>query len=273
MKNLFSLLASVCFFLFTSGQVVNSKTDSIEYYNNELILLNKAYNESLTNSPEFISLNQNLKRLSVASDNYKALAIYTGIFSADMDKFNADNALSNFPAISGPMLSFGFGYSFKKNRRIFDMNIVAIPLGKKSAIENEYIKTHMSALFQFEWGYDFIKNNAVNIYPYAGFGLRATNLEYKSQEQPNPGFNNLSDISTGNKSVKGDMTRLGYQAGVGLEYVLTQKNSMGGALVFFKAGTNRPFTNKPFTFEGLEYDPGFKYGEWAITAGFKIFGR
>ena len=250
MKNLFSLLASVCFFLFTSGQVVNSKTDSIEYYNNELILLNKAYNESLTNSPEFISLNQNLKRLSVASDNYKALAIYTGIFSANMEKFNADNALNNFPAISGP-----------------------IPLGKKSAIENEYIKTHMSALFQFEWGYDFIKNNAVNIYPYAGFGLRATNLEYKSQEQPNPGFNNLSDISAGNKSVKGDMTRLGYQAGVGLEYVLTQKNSMGGALVFFKAGTNRPFTNKPFTFEGLEYDPGFKYGEWAITAGFKFFGR
>jgi len=74
-------------------------------------------------------------------------------------------------------------------------------------------------------------------------------------------------------SVMDSKTEFGYQAGIGFEFVLTKPSLSGGTLIFFKAGTNRPFQKKTFNFDGFKYDAGFNYGQWMITAGFKFFTR
>lgn len=138
---------------------------------------------------------------------------------------------------------------------------------------NETIKTAFSNYIQFEWGYDFIKSNKLNIYPYAGLGIRASTLRFESETGGNPNFTNVSNIVQNNKSFDEETTEAGYQAGLGVEYVITKKEQAGGTLLFLKAGTNRPFKREKFDIAGIAYDPEFNHGELLFSFGFKFFGR
>jgi hypothetical protein len=214
-----------------------------------------------------------IQAVRVASDNYFAFVIYSNIASTDFRKFNSDNATSNFPPLQGYPVSIGYGFSSKKNRRIFDINLTAFGVNKKTKKTGESIKTSFSTFLQFEWGYDFIKNKTLNIYPYAGVGLRSSYIEYKSPAQTNTSFTNITSVIQNNRSVNGSASETSYQAGVGMDISLAKPYDSGGIMFFIKAGTNMAFSRKKFDLEGVNYDPAFNYGDWIITAGFKIFGR
>lgn len=268
MKNTFYLLI-----LLLSTNFAVAQTDSTEYYKKELARVLKVYHDSILNDPKIKELRQNLRRTSAATDNYNAFVIYTQISSADFKKFNADNAKSNFNPLSGPMISLGYGFSFKRDRRILDFNIGAFGINKKTTKGNESIKTSFSTFFQFEVGYDFIKNKIINIYPYAGIGVRTSSLEYEAPAQLNPSPVNITDIVLNNASANDQRIEASYHAGIGIEVVLTRPSIPRGMILFIKGGTNRPFSRKSFDFEGQHYNPQFNFGDGMITAGIKIFGR
>jgi hypothetical protein len=83
---------------------------------------------------------------------------------------------------SGPLVSIGIGGSFKKNRRVFDFSYLAVGIGKTVDNGNENVNVSFTTALQFEWGYDLVKSNLINIYPYAGFGLRGTSLSYSGPQ-------------------------------------------------------------------------------------------
>lgn len=111
------------------------------------------------------------------------------------------------------------------------------------------------------------------IYPFAGIGLRSSLLKYNSAKITNSVFSNVTGIIQNDKSFNESTIEFGYQAGLGLEIVITKRSKQSGTLLFFKGGTNMPFKKKSFKVEGINYDPNFKYGELVGAVGFKFFGR
>ena len=263
-------------FIFSTSLIFaqsSKKVDSANYYQKELSAVYKKNNDSLNASSQVVELRKNIERLRSKGDNYKGFILYSSFASSNFDKFNTANSLSGFNALSNNTFSFGYGFTSKKNRRIFDFNITAFGLEKSSKKNNETIKTAFSNYLQFEWGYDFIKSNKVNIYPFAGLGIRSSTLSFESEGGGNPNFTNVSNILQNNKSFDEDITEAGYQLGVGIEYVLSKKENPGGTILFLKAGTNRPLKREKFDIGGIAYDPGFNYGELLFSFGFKFFGR
>ena len=247
--------------------------DSIKIYEHEILKLNRKYQDSLHQNAQYKTLTKRLATLKAYSDNYSAFVIYSTVYTADFSKFNLQNTANHFSSITSPLFGLGYGFSSKKNRRLFDFNITAFGLNKTSSNGNEKIKTSLNTYFQLEWGYDFIKSNVLNIYPYAGFGLRSTMLKYDSQVYTNSSFSSVTDIIQNNKSFNVSTTELSYQAGIGIEAVLSKNSNPGGIIFFIKGGTNGAFKKRSFNIEGVNYDPGFKYGELTGILGFKFFGR
>jgi opacity protein-like surface antigen len=264
---------SFCLSTTIQAQTNPSTKDSFNYYQRQLSFIRRTYMDSLNKDVNYVEARNNLIRLTAQSDNYNAFVIYTNIASADFTLFNNANAQSNFTHLKEDMIGIGYGFSFKRNRRIFDLNISAFGIGKKSKKESEYIKTSFSTFLQLEWGYDFIKNKVVNIYPFLGVGLRSSGLRYNGSSSANANFTNVSNVIQNKTSVDETTTEIGYQAGLGIEYEFLNKISTGGVIIFAKAGTNNAFKKKEFKIEGLPYDPKFNYGKMNISFGVKFFGR
>lgn len=247
--------------------------DSIRFYERQIQQWSRAFLDSMRQHPEYIRLMKELQSLRIQSDDYKAFSLYTAIHSANFSKFNSQVAAANFSPLKGSPLAIGVGYSSKRKRLIFDLNISAFGINKASRRGPESIKTAFSTMFQLEFGYNLLKNGRINAYPYAGLGLRSSNLIYRAPVTTNALFSNPADIVQNNQSFEAYNTRLGYQGGIGLEYIVTSRRKKGGTILFIKSGTNMPFKKKAFEIEGINYDPDFKYGYLNGSIGFKFFGR
>lgn len=270
------LLTSALLFLYVLcfSQFREEKIDSITYYQKQIQQMFDASRKSVINDTNYKSMRLNLNRLAKKADQYGAFVIYTSVSSADFSKFNADNALSGFPAFKGNMVGFGIGMSRKRNRRIFEINFGMVSLTKKVDKDSSQIKTGYNHITQFEFGYDLIKDRRINLYPYVGFGLREINLSYNTPYRRNSNPRNITEVVQNNQSVGGSQFGLSAQAGIGLDIVLTNINHTGGTILFAKAGTNQLLIgNRKFKLDGFEYDPQLKYSNLVIAVGFKFFGR
>ncbi|HLP39545.1 hypothetical protein [Lacibacter sp.] len=272
-KSIFTLITfltcSLC-----SAQFREEKIDSVEYYRVQLQQMYQANRNALINDSNYKNLQNKLSRLTLQSDHYNAFVIYTSVSSADFSKFNADNALSGFPAFSGNMVGFGIGMSRKRKRRIFEINFGMVSLTKKAKKDSSEIKTGYNHITQFEFGYDLIKDKRINLYPYVGFGLREINISYNTPYRRNSNPGNITEVVSNNQSVGGSQFGLGVQAGIGLDVLITNKNRGNGTILFMKAGTNQLLIGKrSFKLDGFEYDPKLKYSNVVIAAGIKFFGK
>jgi hypothetical protein len=250
-----------------------SKVDSFKYYQRELSKIVRAHRQQLQQDSHYSSLVENLKRVQARRDNYRGFILYAQLAAADFNKLNSDINTAGFPALSGHLWGVGYGFTSKKNRRVFDLNIGAFGIDKESKKEGENVNTTFGTYFEFTWGYDFIKSRMVNIYPYLGFGLRSTTLEYDAKTHVDPTASSITNIVQNNRSVLGTITEIGYLAGGAFEFVVTNSTRPGGTIVFVKAGTNRAFSSKQFNLEGKKYDAELNPGSYMIYTGFKFFFR
>ncbi|RXK58874.1 hypothetical protein ESA94_15920 [Lacibacter luteus] len=274
MKGLLLISALLLFHLLCFSQFREEKVDSIAYYQKQIQQMFEASRKAVINDTNFRTMQINLNRLAKKTDKYGAFVIYTSVSSADFSKFNADNAISGFPAFKGNMVGFGIGMSRKKNRRIFEINFGMVSLTKKVENDSSMIKTGYNHITQFEFGYDLVKDRRLNLYPYAGFGLREINISFNSPYRRNNNPRNITEVVQNNQSVGGSQFGLSVQAGIGLDVVLTNINHTGGTILFAKAGTNQLLIgDRKFKLDGFEYDPQLRYSSLVIAVGFKFFGR
>jgi hypothetical protein len=247
--------------------------DSLKYYYSEINKIRKRFNDSIFNSPSYKLYSENASRLRINSDDYVGFHLYFQTASTNFSTINRDYNTLGFSGFNNSAYSIGMGLSFKKNRRIFDLNLLTFGIAQKSKSGTGTLKTTFDNAFQFEWGYDFIKKKTINIFPYAGLGFRSQSLQYQNKISYNSSPTNITNIIQNNTSTSDYNTSLSFQAGLGMDFVLTNPKSNGGVILCIKAGTNRPFRNKDFSFGSFSYDPKFNYGAWYITTGFKFFGR
>jgi opacity protein-like surface antigen len=273
MKTLFCAIIFSSISTFTTAQSTDQVSDSIKFYQKQMIKLNKAYRDSLLKSAEYKDLSKKIMNLNRKSDDYTAFVLSSSINTIDFEKFNSDISKTGFNKFSGNMYSIGIGFSVKNKRKIFDFQFLSLGIRKKTKKAEESITINSSSMLNATWGYDFVKSGKINIYPYLGIGFAGLNLQYKSPVVTNDSAQNISTIILNNRSVDTDIFPICFQAGVGVEYVLTNNSNAGGIILFSKAGTVQPFKRNPFEVEGRDYNPQFNFGALSFSVGFKFFGR
>ena len=251
------------------------KIDSAAFYQREMGKLRRKLYDSLISSEEFQALSKKYQSVISKTDNYTAFTLFTEILAADFTRFNKSIANSGFSPLSGPVVRFGMAISNKKNRTVVDFSFFSLDLGKKTVKSDEKIRAFFSNALLLDIGYDLIQSPKINIYPYAGLSMRTANIYYTKPVTGNPSFTDISNLVQNNQNATASYVKLGYQAGVGFDFMLKQRKELrnAGTMVFIKAGTNGVIGKETYSTETVDYHPGIKYGKWAITTGLKFFGR
>lgn len=275
------LLAALVFSIAATAQqpTMRKPLDSSYYYTAEMSRMMRQAQDSVRNSQTYKDLQKKYELAVSKSDGYSSFNMFTEVVSADFDKFNSDMAAAGFPAIEGPVMRFGIGTTAKNNRFVFDFAFFSLGVGKKTKKADEKVRAFVSNGIICDFGYDLVKSQRVNIYPYGGFSMRVASIYYTKPVTGNSSPANITNLVLNNQSVSADYTRVGLQAGVGFDFVVTKKNrderySMSSDMMFFvKAGTSQMIGKERYNTEAGKFTPGIKYGTWAVMMGIKFFGR
>ena len=248
--------------------------DSAAFYQRKMYQLQRKMFDSLRNSEEYKAARERVEYYKKKSDGYGSFVLFIDIAQADFSKFNSSITANGFTPMNGPVYRLGFGFSTKTRQTVVDFLLLAGGLRKEARKGQENIKAVFSSGVLLDIGYDLIKNQKLNIYPYAGLSMRTSDLYYTKPVTTNPSFTDISNLIINKQSAEGSSIKLGYQAGVGFDFVIpSSKNQLGGSIFFIKAGMNRPVGKEKYKIEGVRYDPGIEYGKWIVTTGVKFFGR
>ncbi len=272
----FFLLCLILFpsLLFAQSKHGKSSADSVAYYSNLIRDHYKQTLDSLKNAPDIKEAENRLDYFSSRSDSYRSFTVYTDIAAADFDYLNSTLVPEGFSPFRKTISRIGYGSSAKYNKVILDFYLTTFGLSNKSKKEEENVKATFNNFIQFDLGYDFIRSQSVNIYPYAGISLRSMTLEYNKPEQTNGSYTDITNIVQNDPSIYATAGGIGYQAGIGFDFVISNnKGRTGGTMLFVKTGTNGIFGNPSYEIGDIKYNPQIKYGRWIVTAGFKFFGR
>lgn len=208
------------------------------------------------------------------SRSYSAFTLYSELAGADFNTFNAATAKDGFPAINGPVSRIGLGYSHKGyNGVVIDWNILVGGFNRTTKANNSKIQASFSSLFGLELGYAIINLSRFDIYPYAGLSLRADQLSFSKSATVNANYNSVASIVLNNQSASANNYSLGYEAGLGIDWVLYTTKNLGGTMLFAKFGTDGSFAAESYKISGVNYHSGIQYGAWIADLGVKFYMR
>lgn len=248
--------------------------DSVKYYKKTISDLYKNTLDSLRQSETFKTALEGLQRISRRSNGYTSFTIYGDVGQASYDVVNKGISVYGFPPMNGPQYRVGLGISHEYHSRwIIEFYYATFGINNKSNKGDSSVKSSYSNWLQLNFGYDLIKSQKINIYPYAGLAARQTDLTYKQPDEMNPNFTSIVDIVQKDGTTNGNKLNLSYQAGIGFDFVVHESEKGAGTMLFLRAGTDGIFGSRTFKIHGVKYDADIKQGAWVVAFGFKFFGR
>ena len=66
---------------------------------------------------------------------------------------------------------------------------------------------------------------------------------------------------------------LSYQAGLGVDVVVSEKEGGNGIMLFLKGGTDGIIGSRTWDIHGVKYDADIIQGTWSLALGIKFFRR
>jgi hypothetical protein len=249
--------------------------DSIKYYKRQLAGYEQRILDSLNKTDSGLYYARRLHHLKSHSWSYSAYSLFTELAGADFSTLNAADAKDGFPPINGPISRIGIGMSHKGyNGIVIDWNIVVAGINHTTKANGEKIQTNFSNFFGLEFGYAVINRSRFDVYPYAGLSVRSDQLSFSESATVNNNYNSIASIIVNNPSTSATSTTVGYEAGLGIDWVLYyNKKNQGGTMLFAKFGTDGRFGNEDYKISSIDYNSGIKYGAWIAALGFKFFSR
>lgn len=262
-----------CCILHVNAQ--RSLKDSLQYYNDRLNCLYSRVWDSLKLDDSARYYQRQIKRAHARSRNYTAFTFFGGVESADYKTFNTAIAKDGFSPVTGSLRQVGGGISFRGYQGIIiDLNYVISGFGGSASNGGSRITTRSLETLNVQIGYAVINTGRFSIYPYVGLVNRFSSLDFGTPDTLNPNYNSIASILQSGKSVNTESDVLGYQAGVGVDWVVHHvDDNRGGIIVFAKFGTDGVFGNETYPIAGVNYNPGIRYGAWAAQLGLKLFIR
>jgi hypothetical protein len=266
-------LLTLFILVLSSTHAVHAQIDSSKYYRKIISNIYRENYESLRKDPRLIEATNNFQRFMANSNIYSSFTIFGAISDVSYDKLNTDIAQRGYPAIKAPLVGIGVGTTHEYYNRWVLEFLILLGLDNRSKNGDSTLKVSYTDMVQVNFGYDFIKSRKINIYPYAGLGLRVADLNYKASAEINNNYTSVVDIVRADRSVYTSKISLCYQAGVNFDLVIHEGNKGSGTMLFLRAGTDGNFGNTTFKIDGVKYDPQLKQGTWQLAFGFKFFGR
>ena len=248
-------------------------TDSIEYYQKQASEISRRFQDSIRQSPEYLHAQERLSYLRSKSNDHVAFAMYVELVKSDYDELNKSIAADGFPPLDNVGARFGLGYSYKWDRNMVDLFVAAFGMDTKSKKGDEKVSSSFSSYLQLDYGYDLLNFRSINFFPFVGASFRVSKISFSKAEQLNPNFTNITNIVQSDIFARASSTRIGYQAGLGINFLFHEKGQNGGAMFFLKAYTTGPFWKHSYKVESVKYDPGIRHGEFVVSAGIKMFGK
>jgi hypothetical protein len=271
MKFLLLTLAFINPLFLTAQKREPTSNDSIEIYQKKLNKLWRTNYDSLRSSENYKELVDNIKRLRGNSRNYGGVVIFGDITHSDYTKLNQSIVQSGFTPLKSNFGRIGFGVSNKSGKAITDFYLAVLGFNNQSKKNSEKIKTSLASILQLDYGYDLTKSGLVDIYPFLGLSLRLSSLNYLKPAEVNPNYTNISNILISNQTAYSSSFRLGFQAGLGIDFNLSSSKVNGASTLFFtKFGINRPLSADKYKVEGVTYKPEILQGVWVLAFGFKF---
>jgi len=274
MRSIPFTLIILSLFISFAASAQSRDRDSVEYYQHRIGRIYRAALESLSKSDSVDYYRKHLQRALRRSRGYSAFSVSTAIGDADFRTLNKAIAKDGFGPVSGPVWGIGIGFSVKAdNGGRFEFNFFTLGIDRKSTKGDEKIKANYGSFFQAQLGCDIVNTRVFSLYPYVGLSARLSSLEYSKPQVVNPNWNSIASIVQNNQSVLTSGTHLSYQAGLGMDLLLTKSDRLGGIIFFGKFGTDGIFGHENYTIDDVKYSSGIRYGAWETSFGFKFFGR
>lgn len=248
-----------------------SPGDSISYYQKELSKFMRAGIDSLRMSAEYRELTEKIKTHRGKSDHYSGVVVFGDLLHSDYTQFNKSIVANGFSPLNEMSFRLGIGASNKWNRTMLDFYLVTGGFNNRSKKGEEKISTSLSNLFQFDFGYDVLNGGKVALYPFAGLSVRMSNLKFAKPVDINSSYTDITNIITNNQSAEGESIRIGYQAGLGADFALTNGGiEKPSFLLFMKLGVNNSIGAEKYKINGVAYKPEIKQGDWLVSIGIKL---
>ena len=271
-----TLITSLLLLGITSATLAQTGTgDSIKFYKQQLANYEQRVADSLIKSDSAVYYARRLHHLKSHSWSYSSFSLFTEVAGADFSTLNAADAKDGFPAINGPMTRIGIGMTHKGyNGIIIDWNILVASFDKTARANGEKIQANFNNYFGLELGYAIINRSRFDIYPYVGLSVRSDQLSFSAPAAVNNNYNSIASIIINNPSTNATNITVGYEAGLGVDWVMYyNKKNQGGTMLFAKLGTDGRFGEEDYKISGVDYNSGIKYGAWVAALGFKFFHR
>jgi hypothetical protein len=247
--------------------------DSIDYYRKAIHNIYKKAFDSLRQSDEYKVAVERFHHHLHLSNGYGSFTFVGNVAQASYDVLNKDIAQSGFSSLKGPQVGLGFGFTREyRNRWILDF-FVMTSADNKSEKGDSSFSISFRNVPQINIGYDFIKSPKVNIYPYAGLAGRVTDLKYQQPNQVNSNPTSIVDIMQKEGQTEVTKYSLSYQAGVGVDVVVSENERGIGTMLFLKGGTDGIIGSRTWNIHGVKYDADIKQGAWNLALGVKFFRR
>ncbi|GGA89142.1 hypothetical protein [Puia dinghuensis] len=269
------ILTVLLIFCSANVNAQSAARDSVNYYQSQLYRLYRQTWDSLRKSDSVVYYARGFKKAKRRSKSYTAFVLFTEAAGADFSTFNAAIAKDGFGALNGPIWRVGMGLSHKSyNGLMIDFNFFALGINRGTSYGNAAIHAGFSDLLQLQLGYAVLNTRGLSIYPYAGLSGRSSQIQFSKPAVLNNTFNSVAGIVQNNQSVDEYSSHLSYQAGLGVDWTISESTkSEGGTILFAKFGTDGIFGDESYGISGINYTPGIKYGAWTAALGFKFFGR
>ncbi len=274
MRSLIPLLVCFTFITFNAHAQLPVK-DSLHIYNERLNRLYGRVWDSLKLNDSAKFYRKQIRQAHERSKEYTAIVFFWGAEAANHSTFNTGIAKDGFGAMHGPVWQIGFGLSHQGySGIIFDFNYFVVGLGTSIQNGDATITTSSTDYLQAQVGYAIINSRNFTVYPYVGLSGRSSSLQYAVTDSLNSNYNSIASLIHNSRNVNVNSVHVGYQAGVGFDWVMAyHEHTHGGAILFAKFGTSGIFGHETYSVSSLEYNPGIKYGAWVGTVGVKLFNR
>lgn len=274
MKYLFLLVGIFPFIAMAQQKHDNRFTDSAKYYQTQMSNLLKQAYDSVTKSNEYSSTKKMYDDYIIRSHNYTGPTIFIDVVHSNYTKLNDSIISQGFSKLNNMSFRIGVGISSKTEKIMFDFTFFAMGFSNKSKNGDEKITTSLANVLQFDFGYDLLHSRIVSIYPFIGLSGRLSSLSYSKTAVTNTNYTSVANIVVNDPSVTTSSFRIGYDAGVALDFLIGEnKKKTAGQILFIKAATNRPIWSDSYKIDNIKYNPEMKQADWLFSVGIKFIKR
>ena len=203
---------------------------------------------------------------------YSGFTNYYGYVSTDYSGLNRKLAPFGFAPLSPGIVRTGVGFSMRTySGLILDLAFLTIGFDRSTSNGTEVISSSYTNYAQASVGYSVIRLRKLAVYPYGGLSLQSGSLNFSRAPRGDTIYNSILGMNQGDRGLSVGSTSLGYQAGLGIDW-LAYRNPLGwlGVVLFVKAGEEGRFGTESYRIHGVNFVPGIRNGGLGFVAGVKV---